>query len=86
VTSSSDTLSAFLREMRASYPEIGAMSGIEPASEEKSADATPKSTPKSTLKSAPKAAARATTPEQSRGSGDSMPTGSILPDRARLRR
>jgi len=82
VTSSSDTLSTFLREMRASYPEIGAMSGIEPASEEKSADATPKSA----LKSSPKAAARAVPPEPARGSADNMPTGSILPDRARLRR
>jgi hypothetical protein len=44
VTSSSDTLSAFLREMRASYPEIGAMSGIE----------TPRPSPRPSPRSSPR--------------------------------
>ncbi len=69
LVAASDTLSTFLREMRTSYPEIGAMSGIDsPYGEKASARPAP--------------AGR----EAARGSPDAMPTGSILPDRARMRR
>jgi hypothetical protein len=36
MVAASDTLGTFLREMRAGYPELGAMSGIEPAAAPKS--------------------------------------------------
>jgi hypothetical protein len=63
MVATSDTLGTFLREMRAGYPELGAVSGAEPG------------------KTAAQKAAAAKTK-----SADAMPTGSIVPDQAKLKR
>ena len=65
MVATSDTLGTFLREMRAGYPELGAMSGVAPAPS----------------RNAPQKAAAAKAK-----SADATPTGSILPDRRKLKR